>query len=49
MIQAAEMPATLRERLKTFDTDGDGNVSSTEFSRGLRQRPDVPNERSQDR
>ncbi len=49
VIQAAEMPATLRERLKTFDTDGDGNVSPTEFSRGLRQRPDVPNERSQDR
>ena len=47
-IQAAEMPATLRERLKTFDTDGDGSVSPAEFRRGLKERSDVPNER-QDR
>ena len=49
LIQAAEMPATLSKRLKTFDADGDGNVSSSEFRRGLKKRPDVPDERSQDR
>lgn len=47
-IQAAEMPATLRERLTTFDTDGNGSVSPAEFRRGLKERSDVPNER-QDR
>ena len=47
-IQAAEMPATLRKRLTTFDTDGNGSVSPAEFRRGLKERPDVPNER-QDR
>ena len=39
------MPATLRKRLTTFDTDGNGSVSPAEFRRGLKERPDVPNER----
>ena len=49
VIQAEEIPASLRDRLKTFDADGDGNLSPTEFSRGLRQQPPVPTERSEDR
>jgi Ca2+-binding EF-hand superfamily protein len=52
VIEASEIPNLLRERLKRVDSNGDGNITPEEFSRGLkagnqqlRERPPLPSRR----